>query len=375
MDFDRSERAQLVFDTARDLAREEFADRAFTWGGEFPAENQAILAEHGLLGIALPEAYGGGGFTVMEVLAAQEAIGRVCPNTAHVVSRSSMGPPRAIAELGSEDLKERYLPDVCSGDLVMSVAISEAEAGSDAGNIRTTVERDGDGLVIDGEKLWVTKADVADSFLVYARFPDGNIGAVIVDADDPGFSLGEGYENMAGHVQHELVFDGCRVPEDRVLAHGSESFKDLLITFNVERCHNAMMCVACGLNAFDRALEYAGEREQFGGPIGDFQAIEHKLADMAMKLDAARLLVYRAAANAVDAEPSRMETSMAKVVANEFAHEAIDDALQIHGAAGYATASPIQYLYRWVRGWQIAGGTVEVHRDMIAEDLKKHGLD
>lgn len=376
MEFQPTEEQRLIRETAERIAKNEFADAAFTWEDEFPYENMETLAEQGLLGIALPAEYGGGGESVLEVLLAQEAVGRVCPDTAHILSRSSMGAPRAIGELGSEYLKERYLPRVCSGDLVMSVAISEAEAGSDASAMTTTAESDGDTVVLNGRKLWITKADVAGAFLVYARFEDGNIGAVVVDDDAPGFSLGRGDENMAGHVQHELVFDDCEVPEEHVLVYGGgESFKRLLSEFNVERCHNAMMCVACGLNAFDSALEHARTREQFDQPIADFQGIEWKFADMATKLEAARLLIYRAAVNAIDSSPSRLETSMAKVMGNEAGQFAVDEALQILGATGYSKESPIEYLYRWVRGWSIAGGTVEIQRNTIAEELKKDGLD
>lgn len=375
MEFELSASQRLIQETAQRLAEEEFAERAFSWETEFPEENQRLLADQGLLGIALPEEYGGGGFDVPEVLVAQETIGRICPDTAHVLSRSSMGPPRVIAELGSEFLKERYLPEVCSGDTVMAVAISETEAGSDAGNMGTTAERTDGSVVINGSKLWISKADVSNAFLVYARFPDGNIGAVVVEEDDPGFERGESYTNMAGHEQHELVFEDCEISEQRVLAHGKESFKELLIEFNVERCHNAMMSVACGLNALDTALEYAKNREQFDQPIADFQGIEWKFADMGTRLDAARLLIYRAATNAIDSEPSRLETSMAKVYGNEAGGFAVDEAMQILGANGYMKSSPIEYLYRWVRGWRIAGGTVEVQRNMIARDLKKHGLD
>lgn len=366
----------MIQRAAERIAAEEFADDAFTWEGEFPHENVETLAEQGLLGIGLPVEYGGGGGSVVEVLLAQEAVGRVCPDTAHVLSRSSMGPPRVIGELGSDYLKERYLPRVCAGDLVMSVAISEAEAGSDAAAMTTSATVEGDTVVLNGRKLWVTKADVAGAFLVYARFDDGEIGAVVVDKDAPGFSLGRGDENMAGHVQHELVLDDCEVPEENVLVYGGgESFKDLLVEFNVERCHNAMMCVACGLNAFDRALDHARTREQFDQPIADFQGIEWKFADVATELEAARLLIYRAAATAAESAPSRLETSMAKVKGNEAGQFAVDEALQVLGATGYSKSSPLEYLYRWVRGWRIAGGTVEVQRNAIATELKKHGLD
>lgn len=375
MDFQLSEEQQMVYRTASEIATEEFSDDAFTWEEEFPYENQETLAEQGLLGIGLPMEYGGGGYSPVEVLIAQEAVGRICPDTAHVLSRSSMGPPRVIAELGSEHLKEKYLPDVCSGDMVLSVAISEPQAGSDAGSMETSVERDGDQLVLNGSKMWVTKAEQCGAFLVYARFPDDNIGAIVVDKDTDGLSLDDGTTNMAGHVQNELYFDDCVVPEEQVLVHEPEAFKELMIEFNVERCHNAMMCVACGLNAFDKALDHAREREQFGQPIGEFQGIEWKLADMAIELESARLLIYRAAANAQEGSPSRLETSLAKVKANEVGQFVVDEALQIHGATGYMQGSPLEYMYRWVRGWRIAGGTVEVQRNGIASELKKKGLD
>ncbi|ELY97177.1 acyl-CoA dehydrogenase family protein [Natrialba asiatica] len=375
MDFRRSDEQKLIYQTANDIATDRFAEKAFTWEDEFPYENQKILAEQDLLGIGLPMEYGGGGYSVVEVLTAQEAVGRVCPDTAHILSRSSMGPPRAIAELGSEYLKEKYLPAVCDGNSIISVAISEAEAGSDASNMQTSVERDSDELILNGSKMWVTKAAQCDAFLVYARFPDDNIGAIVVDKDTDGLTLDDGSVNMAGHVQHQLYFDDCTVYEDQVLVHEKDAFKRLLIEFNVERCHNAMMCVACGLNAFDKALDYAKNREQFDQPVADFQGIEWKLADMAMELDAARLLIYRAAANARESDPSRLETSMAKVKANEVGQEVVDEAMQIHGANGYMKDSPIEYLYRWVRGWKIAGGTVEVQRNAIASELKKYGLD
>lgn len=359
---------------AADLAAAEFADRAFTWDGELPVENRDTLAENGLLGLALPEQYGGGGGTVVDVVLAQEAVGRVCPDTAHVLSRSSMGPPRVIAELGSEELKERYLPSVCAGETTMSVAISEPEAGSDAGAMTTRASVEGEAVTVDGQKTWVGKAEESDAFLVWARFDDGEVGAIVVDAEAPGFSLGDAHTNMAGHAQHDLHFDGCELPREQVLAHGDESFKALLTEFNVERCHNATMCVACGLRAFDEAMAYARDREQFGERIADFQGIEWKLADVATQLEAARLMIYRAASNAVRDSPSRLETSMAKVLANEAGQQAVDEALQICGARGYMQSHPVEYLYRWVRGWKIAGGTVEVQRNGIARELKRHGL-
>ena len=374
MDFRLTEEQRLIKETAGDLAEREFAEDAFTWEGGYPAPNVERLAEQGLLGISLPEAHGGGGYTPVEVLLAAEAVGRVCPDTAHVLSRSSMGPPRAVAALGDEDLQARYLPGVAAGETTFAIAISESEAGSDAGAMTTTAERDGDAFVLDGEKLWVSKGHLADAYLVYAKV-DGDVGALVVDRDADGLEVVDEFENMFGGRQPAIRFDGCRVPAENALAVGRDAFRRLLTEFNVERCHNAMMCVACGLNAYDKAFDHVREREQFGQPVGEFQGVRWKLADVAMRLDAARLMTYRAAANAVHDEPSRLETSMAKVVANEAGQFAVDEALQLHGATGYMRGHPLEYLYRMVRGWKIAGGTVEVLRNAIAGELEKYGLD
>lgn len=374
MDFNLTEIQRLLTRTAQDLAESELAADAFTWEGEFPWSSVEKLADADLLGIAIAEEYGGGGMTPLEVLLVQEQVGRVCPDSAHAVSRSSMGAPRAVDELGSDELRERYLPPVCAGESVMSIAISEAQAGSDATAMTTTAEEDGDDLVVNGRKLWVTKSDIADNFLVYVRFPEG-IGAVVVEDGDPGFECGQENTNMAGETQGELVFDDCRIPAERTLVRGEDAFITLIKTFNVERCHNAMMCVTVARNAFEKALDYAQEREQFDQPIGEFQALQHKLAEMAIRLETARLGVLYAAAtaNTETGLPTRMQTSIAKTYANEVGESILTDAVQIFGANGYMRGHPVEYMYRLVRGWKIAGGTVEVHRNGIARTLFEDG--
>ncbi|MFB6156977.1 MAG: acyl-CoA dehydrogenase family protein [Haloferacaceae archaeon] len=377
MDFRLSEEQRLLVDTARRIAENELADDAFTWEGEYPMDNAAVLADAGLLGIAISEAYGGGGMTPVEALLVQEEVGRVCPDTAHLITHTAMGAPRAIDILGSDALREKYLPGICAGEYVMAIAISETEAGSAASEMRTSAEVEDGDVVLNGSKMWVSHPTEAAAYLVYARFPEG-IGAVVVDADAPGLELAETYTNMYGGTQGELLFDDCRVDEEQVLIRGEDAFKTLLRTFNVERCHNAMMCVSMARNAFEKALDYAQEREQFGQPIGEYQAVGHKLADMATNVEAARLLVLNAAAadrHDGDGLPSRLRTSAAKVFANEMAEDVVSDALQIHGANGYMKGHPVEYLYRKVRGRKLAGGTVEIHRNGIVDALFKHGYD
>lgn len=378
MNFDLTKEQRDLKDSARRVAEEELAADAFTYEGRYPMENTPVLADAGLLGISLPEEYGGRGMTPLEVLMVQEEIGRICPDTAHIISHSSMGAPGAINHLGTEEQKEKYLPGVCTGEYVIAVAISEAEAGSAANEMRTSAEDDGDDVVINGEKKWVGRPDASEAYLVYTRFDEG-IGGVIVDKDNPGLEIVERYTNMYGGTHSRIQFDDCRLDESQVLVRGEDAFVKLLKSFNVERCHNAMMSVSLARNVFEKSLDYAQEREQFGEPIGDYQAISHKLADMAMKIEAARLMVYQATTAAIgdgnDGLPARVQTSAAKVFANEIGEEVANDAVQIHGAKGYMQGHPAEYVYRKIRGRKIAGGTAEVHRNGIADELYKRGYD
>jgi alkylation response protein AidB-like acyl-CoA dehydrogenase len=378
MDFQLTEEQNLIRKAARTVAENELADDAFSYEGGYPIDKAPVLADADLLGISIPEEYGGGGMTPIEVLIVQEEIGRICPDTAHLISHTSMGAPRAIDLLGSKYLKEKYLPSICAGDYVMAIAISESEAGSAANEMTATATVEGDEVTLNGNKLWVSHPTEAGAYLVYARFEEG-IGAVIVDADAQGFEVGELYTNMYGGENGELVFRDCTVSTEQILIRGEDAFKSLLQAFNVERCHNAMMSISVVRNVFEKALEYAQEREQFGKPIGDNQAVSHKLANAAIKLEAARLLVFKAAqssiTNSAAGLPSRLQTSMAKVFANEIAEEIASDVVQIHGANGYMKGHPAEYVYRKVRGRKIAGGTVEIHRNGIADVLYKYGYE
>lgn len=378
MEFTLSEEQRMLKHTARRIAENELQERAFTYNGRYPMENAPLLAEAGLLGISLPERYGGGGLTPVEVLLVQEEIGRICPDTAHLISYTSMAAPGVIATVGSEELRDKYLSDICRGEYIIAIAISEASAGSDASGMDTSAIVENGEVIINGRKLWVSHPKAAEAFLVYCRFEEG-IGAVIVDNDAQGFELAETYTNMYGGEQAELVFDDCRVNQSQILLRGEDAFKRLLKAFNVERCHNAMMSLSVARNAFEKSLEYAQTREQFGQTIGDFQAVSHKLADMAIKLEAARLLILKATSSTIaettQGLPSRMQTSIAKVFANEIAEDIASDAVQIHGANGYMQGHPVEYIYRKVRGRLIAGGTVEIHREGIVNDLYKNGYE
>jgi alkylation response protein AidB-like acyl-CoA dehydrogenase len=366
MDFRLSADQALLKSTVRKLAQEQFRAAAFKWNGEYPEANEKILRDQGFFGLSLPLEYGGGGLTLVEELLVLEEIGRVCPDTAFVLAMT--GPARIIAELGSEDLKQRYLPPFCREGCKIAIAISEAEAGSAVTELRTKARVEGKKVIIDGGKIFISHADICVAFLTFVRFEDG-IGAVLVDKEAPGFQLGKPDINMAGHRQHTLFFDACVIPAENILVRGKNAFKKLIRAFNAERCLSAMWAVSIALCAFDLALDYARQRRQFGRTIAEYQGIQWMLAEMALGIESARLLAYQGAA-----EPSRLKSSMAKAVASEMVEQVTSNALQIFGGYGYMREHPLEYLYRLARGRRIAGGTVEIQKNMIAEELLRKGF-
>lgn len=364
---------KMLVDTVTDLAEREFADKAFEWEG-IPWENVEVLADHGYMGLNLSEEYGGGGMTEFEVMLLVEAIGRVCPDTSEFVMGQHFIAPRAVEMFGSEQAKQRYLPPVIDGELNIAVAISEPGAGSDVKNMETEVtEVDGD-LLLSGEKMWVTNGPESDVTLVWTKFPEG-FGSVLVEMNDPGVEINQDYTNMAGDEQRHFFLNEVTVPEENVLTRGEDAFKEQLKALNWERLGSAIQITALGRHALEAALDYADTRVQFGQSLNEFQGIEWKLADMAKELMAARTLTYTSAKTAVEQGriPDPFRTSIAKLYAAEAVDDIVDESLQIHGANGYQQGHPLEYLYRFVRGHRIAGGTDEIMKNTIASHLKREG--
>jgi alkylation response protein AidB-like acyl-CoA dehydrogenase len=373
MVFEPTQEQQLIRRTARELAEAEFADHPFPDPAEgYPWGFARTLAEHDLLGIRLPREYGGEGMSALDTVVAMQGVGEVSPVAASTIHMASFGPAQAIAEYGDEALRERYLPDVAAGESIVAIGMSEPEAGSHATAMTTEAEDDGDAWVINGQKAWVSEAPHADAFLVYVRMPDGHIGSVIVDEDTPGFAVADPDRNMADQPQSELFFDDARVPKANTLLTGPDAFRKQITAYNIERVGSAAKVWIAARWALREALEYSKEREQFGQPIGEFQAVEHRLAEMATKVTNMRYQIFDALA--ADELPSRLESSMAKVYVTEAGQEVVDDALQIKGAAGYVGDTPESFLFRYVRGYRIASGTSDVHRTMIARSLRESGL-
>ncbi len=362
----------MVLSALEEIAREEFAERAFKWQGEPPWENIELLAKQGFLGINFDESYGGGGMTEFEAMLSIEAIGSVCPDTAEFIYNQQMVAPRAIEMFGTEVAKDRYLPPVINGEDFVAIGISEPESGSDVGSMQTTVSND---LVLNGEKIWVSNVPHADAAVLWVKFPEG-LGSVIIEFDWPGVEVQEHYKNMHDGTQSQIRFEDVEIPEENVLTRGQDAFVDQLKALNWERLGCATLANSWARNGLEKALDYAQQREQFGQPIGDFQGIEWKLADMVTQLEGARLLTYRAALNAHEHGriPDRLETSMAKLYSTERAEQIVSEALQIHGANGYQQGHPLEYLYRLTRGRRLAAGTDEIQKNQIAAALKESGL-
>ncbi|MCD2203378.1 acyl-CoA dehydrogenase family protein [Halobacterium sp. KA-6] len=367
---------RMVLKTVRELAEQNFAEKACTWNDQAPWENIQLLAEHGFLGLNFDEKYGGGGMTEIEAVLMIEIVSRVCPDTGLFLNSQQMLAPRAVNEFGTESAKKAYLPPIMNGEDAMALAISEPDAGSDVSAMNTTAVEDGDGFRVTGEKTWVSDVPHSSSAVVWVRYPNEGLGSLIVDFDAEGVDIANHFTNMAGHKQTQFYMEDVYVPKENVLTHGRSAFKEQLVSLNWERLGNAAMITGRMAFALDMAIEYATEREQFGQPIGDFQGIEWKLADLVKQYKAAQGLTHQAARNAVSADRTlnRLDASVATLYASEVAERVVSECLQIHGANAYQRGHPLEFLYRDVRGWRIGAGTDEIQKNQIADAIKENGL-
>ena len=337
---------------------------------EYPWDVAKLMAKQGLLGITVREEDGGQGGTLMDAVLAIETVASVCPRSADVVQAGNFGPIRVLAEYGSDTQKKRFLSGLLSGNSVIAVGMTEADAGSAVTDLQTSATPDGDGYRINGSKIFTTHSAYADVILAYVRFGPGvgGIGSVLIEPSAPGVRRGKPSKFMSGEEWAELNFDNVRVPKDMVVL-GDGGFKKQRAGFNVERLGNASRSLALGRYAFERAREWALQRRQFGRLLAEFQGLQWKFADMKMQLDAARLLLYRAASNADRGLPSPEETAIAKAYCNKAGFEVANEALQVMGAMGYSQEELVEYCARRCRGWMIAGGSIEILKNRIAEGV------
>jgi len=383
MDFRLSPEQEALRDAARRFAREQMTPVA----AELEAKNEPlsaawrrIYAEMGFLAVNLPETFGGLGLGHVEALLVLEEFAKVSPAVAFPIFECCVGPMRAIEHFGNDALKRRVLPAAARGDIVVAVAMSEPEAGSALTDLKTRAVVQSDHIALDGQKRWSSGGGHSDGYVVYCRLSDApgakGIGAVYVEKGMTGVSFGKPEELMGfrGIPSADIYFDDVRLPLDNLIVPAG-GFPKLMEAFDLERCGNATMALAIAAAALEEALAYTGERKQFGKPIVEFQAVQIKLAEMAMKVEAARLLIWRAAQNAADGLPSLLDSSLAKCFANEMAREVAGTALQLLGAYGYSKAFRMEQRLRDAWGWGIAGGTIDIQKINIAAALAGRRFD
>lgn len=376
MDFQLDEEQIMLKKMVHDLAEKEFKPKAAKWDEQetFPWENVKKLAQQNLLGVTIPVQYGGGGAGIFEYVLIIEEIARVCANTAVIVlGANSVG--GRICHFAEEEHRQKYLPPIAKGEKIGCSAITEPDAGSDVKSIKTTARRDGDQYVISGRKCFITRGAVAEIFVVTLKVAEPGkepkAGYMIVEKGTPGFSIGKVEKTLGlrGNPSTELLFDDCIVPAQNLLKEGEQ--RKVLMGLNIARCGNATVSLGLAQGAFDEALRYSQQRIQFGRELSRLQGIRWMLADMLIKIEAARLLIYRAAMNAGKGFPLALEASVCKAFSNEMALDVTNMALQIHGGYGYSREFPLERMMRDARGFLIAGGTVQIQRNIIMSQLLK----
>ena len=372
-----NEQQTMLATTVREFSAANLAPRAdeVDEKEEFPIEQFRGLAELGLTGMTIPEEFGGSGGEYKDFMVVLEEVGAACGSTSTVlITHVSLG-SQTIYHGGSNEQRNRWLPSLASGEKIAAFALTEPGTGSDALALETSLTRDGDEYILNGSKLFCTNGAVADVFSVFTNHDKeaGHKGvtAVVVEKGTTGFTINpqHGKMGMKGCATAELVFDNCRIPVDNRLGEEGEGYKLALKILDSSRIMIASQCLGLAKGALDAALSYSKQRVTFGKPIATRQAIQFMLADMAVELDAARLLTYRAAA-LYDAElPHAKESAMAKLYASEAAGRIASKAVQIHGGVGYFKPSVVERIYRDQRVTEIYEGTSEIQRLVISREL------
>lgn len=364
--------------TVRHFAQKELTGSALerAHSRDYPWTVAQQLAEMGMLGITLKEEDGGVGGSLMDAVITIQELAMVCPKSADVVQAGNFGPIRTFAEYATAEQKERFLPDLLAGKALISLGMSEPDAGSAITELSTSAREDGDHYVINGSKIFSTHSAEANLFLIYVRFGPGTggIGSVLVERGTAGFTVGKRSSFMSGEEWCPLYFKDCRIPKENILL-GPGGFKKQISGFNVERIGNAARSLALGRHAFQVARQHAIDRKQFGKSLCEFQGLQWKFADMAVKLEAAQLLLYRAANGADDGLPSPFDTTVAKLACNQAGFDVANDALQVMGGYGYSSESLVEYCVKRTRGWMIAGGSIEILKNRIAEHVFDRRFD
>jgi len=383
MNFVLTDQQREMQESARRYARERlpsFAARCEQHDEPPPPELVREYAGMGFLGINVAERYGGLGLGNIEALIVLEELAKISGAVAFPVFESCVGPVRAIEHFADEPLRQQVIPAVCRGERMVAVAMSEPEAGSALTDLTTRGEKRGGKIVLNGTKRWCSGGGHAGGYVVYCRLSDAagsaGIGAVYVESGTSGMSFGarEHLMGFRGVPSTDIVFDNCAVPPGNLVVDAG-GFRRLMEAFDLERCGNATMALAQAAGALEDVLVYVQERRQFGKPIVEFQAVQIRLAEMQMRVDAARLLIWRAAANAEMGLPSVLDSSLAKCFANEIAREVCGHAVQLMGGYGYSIEYPMERRLRDAWGWGIAGGAIDIQKVNIAAAMVGRRFD
>ncbi|UIN48081.1 acyl-CoA dehydrogenase family protein [Bacillus licheniformis] len=378
MNFELTREQQMVRELARDFAKQEIAPHAehVDRTGEFPIETFKKMGELGLLGIPFPESYGGSGGDTISYALSVEEIGKVCGSTGLSYAAAVSLGAAPIYYFGTEEQKQEYLVPLATGRALGAFGLTEPNAGSDAGGTRTKARSEADSYVISGEKCWITNAGYARTVIVTAvtgKDDSGKniISAIIVPTDSEGFTIKSEYDKMGvrGSNTSQLILDNVRVPKQNLLGSPEKGFKQFLNTLDGGRISIAALAVGIAQGAFEAALAYASERKQFGRPISYFQAIQFKLADMAMEIELARNMVLKAAWLKDQGRPFTKEAAFAKLYASEMAFRTCNQSIQIHGGYGYMKEYGVERMLRDAKLMEIGEGTSEIQRLVIARQL------
>ncbi len=379
MNFELSDEQRMIRDTARNFAAREVAPKAaeLDKSGRWPGEIVAKMGELGLMGVAIPEAYGGAGMDTVSYALAMEEISAACASSGVIMSVNNSLFSDPVYKFGTDDQKKRVLTPVARGEKLGCFGLTEPMSGSDAQTMATGAEKTAGGWVINGAKNWITNGPHADWILVFAvtdrSGPKIKHTAFLVERGTPGYTQNAPDHKLGIHAAHSctVFFENVKVPEANVVGNVGDGFKVAMATLDGGRIGIASQALGIARAAFETSVAYAKERKSFGVPIAQHQAIQFMLADMAVQIDAARLLIWRAATMKDKGVRHSMESAMAKLYASEMATRVTHKAIQVHGGYGYSTEFPVERHYRDARITEIYEGTSEIQRIVIAANVLK----
>jgi len=372
MDFRISEEQRAFVDAVRKVCQKEFAPRAIKYlDGTWPAENMQRLAEIGVLGMAVPQEHGGSGLSILDTVLVLEEIGKVCYVTAMAALGELGVQTRIITTYAPDSIKRNILPRVATGEAILAICMTEPDAGTDVPNYRTNCEVKSDRVVLKGVKTLISRADIAEMFVVFTRVNGvagaAGIGCVLVPGGVTGLSAKARFHTMGGEYLSEVVFDDVELPLENLVIRDN-GMKRLLSAFNTQRCLNPAICLGLAEGALEEAVRYMRDRSAFGRKIGDFQGLRWKVADMYIQIEAARGLLYRAAVSG-DQFPDPTLAAMAKIYTNEISIRVTSEAIQIHGGYGFTDEFAVSRFFRGARYGSLGGGTTETLRNLVGRQL------